>query len=173
VAVLRIDPKNVLRAASGNSVLTFDEAKPGPARPLGPEGSEVLSFDTDARGVVHAVVARAGSRRLSVSAEAGPAPFTAGRGSGSDALDAPTACRFDGEGTLWVGAASRTPEGTVLARFLPDGTPLAALSRLALGLLLGKEEEAAVPAVVDLAPGPEGRLYTLLEDGSVFAVRPF
>lgn len=173
VKALRIDAKHVLRAASGNTVLVFDEAKPGSARPLGPEGSEVVSFDTDARGVIHAVVTGGGARHLFALGETGPVPFPAKRGAGSDAVDAPSACRFDAEGTLWVGAQSRTPEGTVLARFLPDGTPLVALSRLALGLLLGKEEEAAVPAVVDLAPGPEGRLYVLLEDGSVFAVRPF
>lgn len=173
VKALRIDAKNVLRVASGNAVLTFDEAKPGPARALGPEGSEVVSFDADARGVVHAVVTSEGGRRIAVAGEAGPTPFPGRRGAGSDALDAPSACRFDSEGTLWVAAGSPSPEGTVLARFLPDGTPLVALSRLALGLLLGKEEEAAVPSVVDLAPGPERRIYVLLDDGSVFAARPF
>ena len=173
VKALRIDAKNVLRVASGNAVLTFDEAKPGPARALGPEDSEVVSFDTDARGVVHAVVAHAGTRRVTVGGEAARTPFPGKRGAGSDALDAPSACRFDPEGTLWVAAGSPSPEGTVLARFLPDGTPLVALSRLALGLLLGREEEASVPLVVDLAPGPERRVYVLLDDGSVFATRPF
>lgn len=173
VTLLRIDGKDVLRAAAGGSVLAFDETKPEPARPLGPDGAAVVSFDTDARGVVHAVVAGGGSSRLVVSTATGPAPFAARRGTGSDAVDAPAACRFDGEGTLWVGATPRTAEGTVLARFLPDGTPLAALSRLALGLLLGKEEEVALPSVVDLARGAEGRLWALLEDGSVFEIRAF
>lgn len=170
---LRIDAKNVLRVASGNGVLAFDEARPGPVRALGPEGSEVVSFDTDARGALYAVVAHAGTRHLAVAREAGGAPFPRKRGAGSDALDSPSACRFDAEETLWVAAATPSPEGTVLARFLPDGTPLVALSRLALGILLGREEEAAVPSVVDLAPGPERRVYVLLEDGSVLAVRPF
>ena len=173
VKTLRIDGKHVLRAASGNAVLAFDEAKAGPARALGPEGAEVVSFDADARGVVHAVVADGVGRRVAVSGASGPAPFSARKGPGSDALDAPSACRFDGEGTLWVSAVSGAPEGTVLARFLADGTPLVALSRLALGLLLGKEEGAAVPAIVDLAPGADRGLTVLLEDGSVFAVRPF
>ena len=72
-----------------------------------------------------------------------------------------------------VAAVSGTSEGAVVARFLTDGTPLVALSRLALGLLLGKEEEVAIPAVVDLAPGTDRGLYVLLEDGSIFALRPF
>lgn len=173
VKTLRIDTKHVLRASSGNAVLVFDEAKPGPARALGPEGAEVVSFDADAHGVVHAVVAEGVARRVVASGESGPAPFPARKGAGSDALDAPSACRFDGEGTLWVSAVSGTPEGTVLARFLPDGTPLVALSRLALVLLLGREDGAPVPAIVDLAPGTDRGLYVLLEDGSVFAVRPF
>lgn len=173
VKALRIDAKNVLRAASGNAVLSFDEAKPGRATALGPEGTEVVSFDTDVRGAIHAVVVGGNARRLSVAGESGLESFAAKRGAGRDAVDAPSTCRFDAEGALWVGAESRTPEGTVLARFLPDGTPLGALSRLALGLLLGREEEAAVPAVVDLAPGPDRQLYVLLENGSVFTVRPF
>lgn len=173
VKTLRIDGKHVLRAASGNVVLAFDEATPAPARALGPEGAEVVSFDADARGVVHAVVAEGVAHRVTVSGESGPAPFPTRKGAGSDALDAPSACRFDGEGTLWVSAVSGSPEGTVLARFLPEGTPLVALSRLALGLLLGREEGAAVPAIIDLAPGTDRGLYVLLEDGSVFAVRPF
>ncbi|MBK9965505.1 MAG: hypothetical protein IPP07_11625 [Holophagales bacterium] len=173
VTALRIDGKNVLRAASGNAVLAFDEARPGPARTVGPGGSRILSFDADGRGVIHAVVAVGGARRVFFAGEEGPLPFPAKRGAGSDAVDAPSACRFDGEGLLWIGAESRTPEGTVLARFLPDGTPLAALSREALALLLGKEEGAGVPPIVDLARGPEGRLYVLLEDGSVFVVRAF
>lgn len=173
VTALRIDSKNVLRAASGNAVLAFDEARPGPARTVGPGGSRILSFDADGRGVIHAVVAVGGARRVFFAGEEGPLPFPAKRGAGSDAVDAPSACRFDGEGLLWIGAESRTPEGTVLARFLPDGTPLAALSREALALLLGKEEGAGVPPIVDLARGPEGRLYVLLEDGSVFVVRAF
>ncbi len=173
VKALRVDSKNVLRAASGNAVLAFDEASPGPARAVGPGGSEILSFDTDGRGVIHAVVALAGTRRVFFAGETGPLPFPAKKGAGSDAVDLPSSCRFDGEGAFWIGAESRTPEGTVLARFLPDGTPLAALSRLALALLLGKEEGAGVPAIVDLARGPEGRLYVLLGDGSVFAVRAF
>ena len=173
VNALRIDGKHVLRAASGNVVLAFDEAKPGPARAMGPEGSEVVSFDADARGVVHAVVAEGVTRRVAVAGESGPTPFPTRKGAGSDALDAPTACRFDSEGTLWVAAVSGTSEGTVVARFLTDGTPLVALSRLALGLLLGREEAAAVPAVADLAPGTDRGLYVLLEDGSIFALRPF
>ncbi len=173
VKALRIDGKHVLRAASGNSVLVFDEAKPGPARALGPEGAEVVSFDADGRGVVHAVVSEGNARHLAVAGDGGPTRFPGRKGAGSDALDAPTSCRFDGEGTLWVAAVSGTSEGAVVARFLTDGTPLVALSRLALGLLLGKEEEAAIPAVVDLAPGTDRGLYVLLEDGSIFTVRPF
>ena len=172
VTGLRTDGKHVLWAASGGSVLAFDEAKPGPARALGGEDSEVVSFDVDARGTVHAVLREGEASRVVVAGPAGPAPFRAGKGSGADALEAPTACRFDGEGSLWVSASPRDPEGTVLARFQPDGAPLGALSRLALALLLGREEDAAVPAVVDLAPGPERRLYVLLEDGAVFAIRP-
>ena len=173
VKTLRIDGKHVLRAASGNVVLAFDEAKPLPPRALGPEGAEVVSFDADPLGVVHAVVAEGATRSVAVAGESGPARFPAGKGAGSDALDTPSACRFDGEGSLWVAAASGPPEGTVLARFLPDGTPLVALSRLALGLLLGREDGSAVPAIIDLAPGPDRGLYVLLEDGSVFALRPF
>jgi hypothetical protein len=173
VAMLRIDAKGVLRAASGNGVLAFDEAMPGPLRALGPEGSTVVSFDTDAGGVIHAVVRDEASRRLMVAERGGPTPFSRRMGAGADALEAPSACRFDGEGVLWVAAAPATPESTVLARFGGDGTPLAAFSRLALALLLGKDENAAVPEAVDLAPGPERRIYVLLEDGSVFALRPF
>lgn len=173
VKALRVDSKNVLHAASGNAVLAFDEARPGPAKAVGPEGSEILSFDTDGRGVIHAVVTLAGAHRVFFAGEKGPLPFPAKKGAGSDAVDLPSACRFDGEGAFWIGAEARTPEGTVLARFLQDGTPLAALSRMALALLLGKEEGANVPAVVDLARGPEGRLYVLLGDGSVFALRAF
>jgi len=173
VAVLRIDGKDVLRAASGNGVLAFDEAKPGSLRVLGPAGSVVLSFDTDARGTLYAVVREGEARRLVVAGQDGPVPFGSRKGAGADALDAPSACRFDAEGALWVAAVPRTPESTVVARFGPDGAPLAALSRAALALLLGKDEEAAVPEIADLAPGPERRLYVLLEEGTVFAVRPF
>lgn len=173
VKALRIDGKNVLWAAGGNAVLAFDEARPGPARALGGEGAEVVSFDVDPRGTVHAVLREGDARRVVVAGAAGPAPFRSGKGSGADALDAPTACRFDGEGSLWVSALPRDPEGTVLARFQADGTPLGALSRLALALLFGQDEESGVPAVVDLAPGPERRLHVLLENGSVFAIRPF
>lgn len=173
VTVLRIDGKDVLRAASGNGVLAFDEAKPGRLRPLGVEGSVVLSFDTDARGTLHAVVREGEARRLVVAGQDGPVPFGSRKGAGADALDAPSACRFDGEGALWVAAIPRTPESSVVARFGPDGSPLATLSRAALALLLGKDEEAAVPGIADLAPGPERRLYVLLEEGTVFTVRPF
>ena len=123
--------------------------------------------------MIHAVVHDEASRRLMVAERGGPTPFRGRKGAGADALEAPSACRFDGEGMLWVAAVPRSPERTVLARFGVDGTPLAAFSRLALALLLGKDEDAAVPEVVDLAPGPERRLYVLLEDGSVFALRPF
>ncbi len=173
VSVLRIDGKGVLRAASGNGVLAFDEAMPGRLHALGPEGSTVASFDTDAGGVIHAVVRDGASRRVMVAERGGPTPFPGRKGAGADALEAPSACRFDGDGALWVAAEPRSPESTVLARFGGEGTPVAAFSRLALALLLGKDEDAAVPAVVDLVPGPERRLYVLLEDGSVFALRPF
>ena len=43
---------------------------------------------------------------------------------------------------------------------------------LGLALLLGKDEDAAVPAIVDLAPGPDGLLWVLLESGALFGVRP-
>jgi hypothetical protein len=173
VTSVRVDGKGVLFAASGSAVLAFDEAMPGPARRLGPDGSEVVSFDVDARGGVKAVVRAGEARRLVTAGPSGPAPFAAKPGAGVDVLAAPATCRFDGEGTLWVAASPGSPEATLLARFGPDGTPLAALPRLALALLLGKDEEAAVPSVVDLAPGPDRRLYVLLSDGSVFAVRPF
>jgi len=172
VAALRADAKGTLRAASGNGVLAFEEAKAGPLRPLGPEGAEVLSFDTDPKGLLHAVVREAGSRRLVVDAPGGPRRFAAEGGPGADALDAPSACRFDGEGTLWVAAAGATPRSSVLARFA-GAAPVAALPRLALALLLGRDEDAAVPAIVDLAPGPERRVYVLLDTGAVFAARPF
>jgi hypothetical protein len=173
VTVLRIDAKGVLRAASGNGVLAFDEAMPGALRALGPEGSTVASFDTDAGGVIHAVVRDEASRRLLVAERGGPTPFPHLKGAGADALGAPSACRFDGDGALWVAAVPLSGESTVLARFSGEGTPLAAFSRLALALLLGKDVDAAVPDAVDLVAGPEGRLYVLLEDGSVFALRPF
>ena len=173
VRSVRVDGKGILRAASGNAVLAFDEAKPGPALQLGPDASDVLSFDADARGDLFAVVREGETRRLVVAGPSGPAPVAAKRGAGSDALSAPSACRFDGEGALWVAATPGDPEASLLARFGPDGIPLAALPRLGLALLLGKDEEAAVPSVVDLAPGPDRRLYVLLADGTVFAVRPF
>ena len=173
VTSLRTDGKDVLRATSGNSVLAFDEAQPGPVRALGPDGSVVLSFDTDARGVLYAVVREGDARRLVADGPSGPGTFGPSKGAGADALDAPSVCRFDGEGALWVAASARTPEGTVVARFGADARPLAALSRLALALLLGKDEDSAVPAVADLAPGPERRLFVLLEDGTLFALRPF
>ena len=172
VAALRADAKGTLRAAAGNGVLAFDEAKAGPLRALGPEGAEVLSFDADPKGVLHAVVREGASRRLVVDAAAGPARFVAANGPGADALDAPSACRFDGEGMLWVAAAGATPRSSVLACFAGE-EPLAALPRLALALLLGRDEDADVPAIVDLAPGPERRVYVLLETGAVFAARPF
>ncbi|MFN7985954.1 MAG: hypothetical protein U0529_00675 [Thermoanaerobaculia bacterium] len=173
VTALRTDAKDVLRAASGNGVLAFDEAQPGPVRALGPEGSVVLSFDADARGVIYAALREGESRRVVAAGAGGPAPFGPSKGAGADALDAPVAVRFDGEGALWVAASARTPEGTVLARFGADARPLAALTRLALALLLGKDEEAAVPAVADLAAGPDRRVFVLLEDGTLFALRPF
>jgi hypothetical protein len=172
VSLLRVDTKDALRAASGNGVLAFDEAKPGPLRTLGPEGSRVLSFDADAHGGLWAVVLDGDARRLVVAGPSGPVPVPATKGAGADVLGAPSSCRLDSEGTLWVAAAPAAPEGTLLARLGADGTPLAHLPRLALALLLGKDEEAAVPAVADLAPGPERRLWVLLEDGTLFAVRP-
>ena len=60
-----------------------------------------------------------------------------------------------------------------LLRLDAAGAPRGVLSRSALALLLGEEEDAPVPATVDLAPGAGGRLHVLLEDGSVYAVRPF
>lgn len=173
VTALRTDAKDVLRAASGNGVLAFDEARPGPVRALGPEGSVVLSFDTDARGVIYAALREGKSRRVVAAGPSGPGTFGPSKGLGADALDAPVAVRFDGEGALWVAASARTPENTVVSRFGADARPLAALSRLALALLLGKDDDAAVPAVADLAPGPDRRLFVLLEDGTLFALRPF
>jgi hypothetical protein len=173
VTALRIDARGILRAASGNGVLTFDEAMPGALRALGPEGSTIVSFDTDAGGVVHAVVRDEASRRLMVAQRGGPTPFPQRKGAGADVLETPSACRFDGDGALWVAAVPGAGESTVLARFGGEGAPLGAFSRLALALLLGRDEDAAVPEVVDLAPGPERRLYVLLEDGSAFALRPF
>lgn len=170
---LRIDAKGTLRAATGNGVVTFDGAQPGPRRPLGPDGVRVVSFDTDPKGRVHAVVAEGGATRLVVDSPSGPSPFTAAKGAGLEVLGAPAACRFDGEGALWVAAPASEPERAVLARFDGGDAPRPALSRLALALLLGKEEGAAVPSIVDLAPGTERRTWVLLEDGRVFAARPF
>lgn len=171
-AALRFDAKGRLHAASGRTVVAFDEARPGPPRPFGPPGSRILSFDLDPRGVAHAVVADGEASWLVVDSPSGAAPFLAARGAGSDALAAPFACRFDGEGALWVAAPAREPEGAVLARFGESDGPRPALSRLALALLLGKEENAAVPKIVDLAPGTARRIWVLLEDGRVFAARP-
>ena len=173
VTLLRVDASGVLRAASGSGVLAFDEAKAGPPAPLGPEGSEVLSFDADARGRVHAVVRSGETRQVVVSGPTGGAPFDAGRGLGADALGAPRAVRFSGDGALWVAAEAATPEGAALTRFSPDGLPRGTLPRLGLALLLWKDEDASVPAPVDLAPGPDGLLWVLLESGALFGVRPF
>ena len=173
VTLLRIDASGVLRAASGNGVLAFDEAKAGPPAPLGPEGSAVLSFDADARGRVHAVVRSGETRRVVVAGTAGASPFAAGRGLGADALGAPRAVRFSADDALWVAAEAATPEGAALTRFSPDGLPRGTLPRLGLALLLGKDEDASVPAPVDLAPGPDGLLWVLLESGALFGVRPF
>lgn len=173
VSTLRIDAKGTLRAAAGNGVVTFDGAQPGPPRPFGPEGARVVSFDTDSKGLVHAVVAEGGATQVVVDSPSGPVPFVAPKGAGLDALDAPVACRFDAEAALWVAASAREPEGAVLARFTSGDTPRPALSRLALALLLGREEGAPVPSIVDLAPGTERRTWVLLEDGRVFAARPF
>jgi len=172
VTLLRVDASGVLRAAAGNGVLAFDEAKAGPPAPLGPEGSEVLSFDADARGLVHAVVRSGETRRVVVAGKGGAAPFDAGRGPGVDALDAPRAVRFSADDALWVAAEAATPEGAALTRFSQDGKPRGTLSRLGLALLLGKDEDASVPAIVDLAPGPDGLLWVLLESGALFGVRP-
>jgi hypothetical protein len=128
----------------------------------------VLSFDVDPKGAIHAVLREGASRRLVV----GPVGRAASPGPGSGAPDAPSACRFDGEGALWVAAIGSTPEATVLAR-LGGEARLATLPRLALALLLGKDEDAGVPAIVDLAPGPERRIYALLETGAVVGVRAF
>ena len=173
VSALRIDAKGTLRAATGNGVVTFDGAQPGPPRALGPEGARVVSFDTDPKGLVHAVVAVGAASRLVVDSPSGPAPFAAPKGAGLDVLLAPAACRFDGEGALWVAASAPEPEGAVLARFAAGDAPRPVLSRLALALLLGREEEDSVPPIVDLAPGTERRTWVLLDDGRVFAVRPF
>ena len=172
VTLLRVDASGVLRAASGNGVLAFDEAKAGAHAPLGPEGSEVLSFDADARGRVHAVVRNGETRQVVVSGTADASPLAAARGLGADALLSPRALRFAADGTLWVAAEAATPEGAALTRFSPDGAPLGTLPRLGLALLLGKDEDAAVPAIVDLAPGPDGLLWVLLESGALFGVRP-
>lgn len=171
--VLRIDAKGTLRAASGNAVLVFDGGRPGPARPLGPSSARVVSFDADSKGFVHAVVAEGESRRLVVDGPGGPVPFRASKGPGAEALAAPLACRFDGEGALWVAAEAGEPEGAVLARFVDGDASRPALSRLALALLLGLAEEAAVPPIVDLAPGTDRRTWVLLGDGRVFGARPF
>lgn len=173
VTLLRVDASGVLRAASGNGVLAFDEAKAGPPRPLGPEGSEVLSFDADARGRVRAVVRNGETRRVVASEAAGASPLAAGRGPGADALDAPRAVRFAADGALWIAADGPTPESAVLTRFSPNGEPRGTLPRLGLALLLGKDEEAGVPPAVDLAPGPDGLLWVLLESGALFGARPF
>ena len=172
VTLLRVDTSGVLRAASGNGVLAFDEAKAGPPAPLGPDGAEVLSFDADARGRVRAVIRNGETRQVVVSGTAGASPLAAGRGLGADALLSPRALRFASDGTMWVAAEPTTPEGAALTRFSPDGTPLGTLPRLGLALLLGKDEDAAVPAIVDLAPGPDGLLWVLLESGALFGVRP-
>ena len=172
VTLLRVDASGVLRAASGNGVLAFDEAKAGAPAPLGPEGSEVLSFDADARGRVHAVVRNGETRQVVVSGTAGASPLAAARGLGADALLSPRALRFAADGTLWVAAEAATSEGAALTRFSPDGAPLGTLPRLGLALLLGKDEDAAVPAIVDLAPGPDGLLWVVLESGALFGVRP-
>ncbi|HRY42744.1 MAG TPA: hypothetical protein P5164_02255 [Thermoanaerobaculia bacterium] len=172
VTLLRVDASGVLRAASGNGVLAFDEAKAGPPAPLGPEGSAVLSFDADARGRVHAVVRNGETRQVVVAGTAGASPLAAGRGPGADALLSPRALRFAADGTTWVAAEATAPEGAALTRFSTDGTPLGTLPRLGLALLLGKDEDAAVPAIVDLAPGPDGLLWVLLESGALFGVRP-
>lgn len=173
VTLLRVDASGVLRAASGNGVLAFDEAKAGPPAPLGPEGSEVLSFDADARGRVRAVVRNGETRRVVVAGTGSAAPFPASRGLGADALDAPRAVRSAADGSVWVAAEAATPEAATLTRFSPDGEPLGTLPRLGLALLLGKDEDAAVPAPVDLAPGPDGLLWVLLDSGALFGVRPF
>lgn len=172
VTLLRVDTSGVLRAASGNGVLAFDEAKAGPPAPFGPDGAGVLSFDADARGRVRAVIRNGETRQVVVSGTAGASPLAAGRGLGADALLSPRALRFASDGTMWVAAEPTTPEGAALTRFSPDGTPLGTLPRLGLALLLGKDEDAAVPAIVDLAPGPDGLLWVLLESGALFGVRP-
>ena len=172
VTLLRVDASGVLRAAAGNGVLAFDEAKAGPPAPFGPEGSEVLSFDADARGRVHAVVRNGETRQVLVSEKAGASPLAAGRGLGADALLSPRALRFAADGTTWVAAEAATPEGAALTRFSPDGVPHGTLPRLGLALLLGKDEDAGVPAIVDLAPGPDGLIWVLLESGALFGVRP-
>ena len=172
VTLLRVDASGVLRAASGNGVLAFDEANAGPPAPFGPDGAEVLSFDADARGRVRAVIRNGETRQVVVSGTAGASPLAAGRGLGADALLSPRALRFASDGTMWVAAEPTTPEGAALTRFSPDGTPLGTLPRLGLALLLGKDEDAAVPAIVDLAPGPDGLLWVLLESGALFGVRP-
>jgi hypothetical protein len=172
VTLLRVDASGVLRAASGNGVLAFDEAKAGPPAPFGPEGSEVLSFDADARGRVRAVVRNGETRQVVVSGTAGASPLAAGRGLGADALLSPRALRFAADGTTWVAAEAATPEGAALTRFSPDGVPHGTLPRLGLALLLGKDEDAGVPAIVDLAPGPDGLIWVLLENGALFGVRP-
>lgn len=171
-AALRFDAKGRLRAASGNALVAFDGSKPGPPRPLGPPGSRVVSFDVDPKGVAHAVITDGEASRLVVDSPSGASPFAAAKGAGSDVLSAPSACRFDGEGALWVAAAAREPEGPVLARLAGGDGPRPVLSRLALALLLGRDEEAAVPAIVDLAPGTARRTWVLLDDGRVFAARP-
>jgi hypothetical protein len=172
VSSLRVDAKNVLRAVSGNGVLEFDEAKPGAPQALGPDGSAVLSFDAAPDGRLWAIVEDGAARRLVTSAPRGTTPLVAGRGAGADALDAPVVVRLGADGALWVAAEARSPEGAVVTRFRDDGTPLGTFPRLALALLLGKDEDAAVPAVVDLAPGTEGRLWVLFESGTLVALRP-
>lgn len=168
VTALRFDAKGVLRAAAENAVLSFLESRPGRARALGPEGSVVLSFDADPRGTLYAVVREGETRRLVVDGPDGPGPFGPSLASGL-----PVACRLDGRGGLWVAAIAAAPGDAVLLRLDAAGALRGVLSRAALALLLGAEEDAPVPAPVDLAPGAEGRLHVLLEDGSVFAVRPF
>ena len=67
------------------------------------------------------------------------------------------------------------PEGPADGEVLGDD--LRDLRLDGLEILLGEragveDEDAAVPAFVDLAPGPDGLLWVLLESGALFGVRP-
>ncbi len=122
--------------------------------PRGRAGRGTRGASPSRRGRPGALPRRSGAREATSSTPRPPAVSTARGRSGSRRLLEPPRARSSR-------ASSPTAPRSSRSRASPSA------------LLLGKEEEAAVPAVVDLAPGLDRRLYVLLEDGSVFAVRPF